>query len=78
MISEFPIIIFNRDFHKDIIEHIEMMKEKGTISAEDLKYCLFTDSVEEAVNHLRVNSITRFGLKPAGLRRKWWLMEKQY
>ena len=77
MISEFPIIIFDRDFHRDIIEHIDMMMEKGTISPDDLKLCLFTDSVEDAVNHLREFSIKRFNLKPAGIKRKWWLFERQ-
>ena len=63
MIYEFPIIIFDKAYHKDLIEHIEVMKQKGTISPEDLKLCLFTDSVEEAVKHLQVNSINKFGLK---------------
>ena len=63
MIYEFPIIIFDKAYHKDLIEHIEVMKQKGTISPEDLKLCLFTDSVEEAVKHLQLNSIKKFGLK---------------
>jgi hypothetical protein len=33
--------------------------------------------VEEAVYHIQVNAIQRFGLKPAAARRKWWLFEKQ-
>ena len=78
MISEFPIIIFDKEFHKDIIEHIEKMKEKGTISEDDLRLCLFTDSIEAAVLHLKQNSIERFGLKPTEQKRKWWLFEKQY
>lgn len=78
MISEFPIIIFDKEFHKDIMEHNERMKAKGTISPEDLKLCLFTDSVEEAVNYLKTNSIDRFGLKPRERKRSWLLFERQY
>lgn len=78
MISQFPIIIFDRDFHKAIMAHIELMKQKGTIAEDDMKLCLFTDSVEEAVTYLRTNSIDRFGLKPGVKRRSWWLFEKQY
>ena len=55
MLSEFPIIIFDKTYHKDIIEHIEKMKVRGTIAAEDLELCLFTDSIEEAVKHIQEN-----------------------
>src|SRR6187549_1347136 len=48
-ISVFPIVIMDKEFHKDIIDHIEKMKLAGTISPEDLDLCLFTDSVEEAI-----------------------------
>ncbi len=77
MLHEFPIIIFDTSFHHDIMEHIEKMKRLGTISPEDLELCLFTDSIEEAVNHLRVNAIHKFGLQHEGTRKKrWWLFEK--
>ncbi|HMJ45710.1 MAG TPA: LOG family protein, partial [Ferruginibacter sp.] len=79
MISEFPIIVFDKKFHKDILEHIEKMKDQATISEEDLKLCLFTDSIEEAVRHIKKNAITKFGLKTAGKRKSsWWMFEKQY
>jgi uncharacterized protein (TIGR00730 family) len=76
MISQFPIIIFDKDFHKKVIEHTELMKEEATISPEDLKLCLFTDSVEEAVAYLKENAIGRFGLKQEGIKKDWWLFEK--
>lgn len=78
-ISQFPVIVFNKLYHKDIIEHIEKMKAAGTISPEDLKLCLFTDSVEEAVEHLRIHSIQQFNLKPEDKRHmSWKIFEKQY
>ncbi|MEO8769364.1 MAG: TIGR00730 family Rossman fold protein [Ferruginibacter sp.] len=79
MLQQFPIIIFDKTFHKDVIHHIEMMKAKATISPEDLKLCLFTDSVEEAVKHIQDNAIDKFGLKPAAKKHPaWWLFEKKY
>jgi uncharacterized protein (TIGR00730 family) len=79
MISEFPIIIFDKKFHKDIIEHIELMKGAGTISPDDLKLCLFTDSVDEAVKHLQQNSINKFGLKARKKKpSSWRVFNKQY
>lgn len=77
MLSEFPIIIFDKQFHKDIVEHNEQMKRNGTISAEDLSLCLFTDSIGEAVEHIKKNAISKFGLKQETKhRKKWWLFEK--
>jgi uncharacterized protein (TIGR00730 family) len=75
-VHEFPIIIFDKAFHVKIMEHIEVMKAQKTISPEDLNLCLFTDSVEEAVAHLKANAIDRFGLKPIKSKKAWWLFEK--
>ncbi len=76
-LSGFPIIIFDKEFHKDIISHIELMKQKETISPEDLDLCLFTDSVDEAIDHLQEKSIKAFGLMPRE-KRKWWFFERKY
>ncbi|MCP9750744.1 TIGR00730 family Rossman fold protein [Ferruginibacter sp. HRS2-29] len=76
-ISGFPIIIFDKGFHKDIISHIELMKDKQTISPEDLDLCLFTDSVDEAIEYLQEKSIKQFGLK-AREKKAWWLFEGKY
>jgi len=78
MLKGFPVIIFDKAYHKDIIEHIERMKERGTIATEDLDLCLFTDSIEDAIAHIQEKSIKQFGLKAAEKRRPyWWLFERQ-
>ncbi|MEQ1553492.1 MAG: TIGR00730 family Rossman fold protein [Ferruginibacter sp.] len=76
MISQFPIIIFDKEFHKKVIEHIAIMKNEATISPDDLSLCLFTDSVEDAVAYLKENAIGRFKLKPIVLKKGWWFFEK--
>jgi hypothetical protein len=79
MISEFPIIIFDTAYHKELIDYIEFMKQKGTISPEDLSLCLFTDSVQEAVEHIKSNAISKFDLKHEKPKKaKWWLFEKNF
>lgn len=79
MLSEFPIIIFDTAYHKELIAHIEFMKLKGTISPDDLKLCLFTDSIEDAIHHLEINAIQKFGLKHEKVRKRfWWLFESGY
>ena len=79
MLNQFPIIVFDKEYHKKLVEHIDLMKEKGTISPKDLELCLFTDSIEDAIKHLKENAIERFGLKHAKPRKyKWWLFERGY
>lgn len=77
MLNQFPIIIFDTKFHKEIMEHINLMVDQATISPTDLRLCLFTDSIEEAVKHIQVNAISKFGLKPREAKPNWWLFEKQ-
>jgi hypothetical protein len=79
MLFQFPIIIFDTSYHAALIEHIELMKAKGTIAEEDLKLCLFTDSIPDAIEHLKINAISKFGLKPEKPKKTfWWLFERGY
>ncbi len=61
-IKNFPIVIFDKEFHKNLIEYIDDMKHGGTISPEDLDLMLITDSIEDTVNHIK-QCISRFGLQ---------------
>ncbi len=74
-IKEFPVIIFSKAFHKELIEHIEKMKEIKTISDEDLQLFLVTDSIEEGVRHIK-DCIQRFGLTHVKRKPSWFLGEK--
>lgn len=75
-VSDFPMVIFDKEYHKDIIQHIEKMIEAGTISPNDMKLCLFTDSIDEATKHIQ-DAIAQFGLKSAPLKKpSKWLFEK--
>lgn len=76
-IAQFPIVVFDTAFHKELMEHIEMMKNKSTISETDTQLYLFTDSVDDAVEYIHKNSIVKFNLttkKPYKPFR--WLMER--
>jgi uncharacterized protein (TIGR00730 family) len=76
-ILQFPIILIGKAFHKELLEHIELMKRQKTISAEDLKLILVTDSVDEAIAFIKGQSITRYGLIPASKRTPLkWLFER--
>lgn len=76
-INDFPIVIFNTDYHKDIVAYIENLKQRGAISSDDTRLTLVTDSYDDAVNYIRDNSIAKFSLaydKP--YMPWWWLFEK--
>lgn len=63
-IKNFPIIIFNTQYHKQLVEHINSLKEKGTINEADLKLFIVTDDIEQARLFIIEHSIKRYGLKP--------------
>jgi uncharacterized protein (TIGR00730 family) len=74
----FPIVIFGKEFHQDLLEHIDAMVLRGTISKEDLKLFLVTDSIEEAVEHINHFGIKRFNLKhEKEIKPSPWLLEKE-
>jgi hypothetical protein len=75
-INQFPIIVFDRAYHKELLEHIELMKKKKTISAEDLSLILVTDSIDEALQFIKEHSIARYGLIPERRSPVRWLWER--
>ncbi len=76
-ISEFPIVIFDTEYHKDLIAHINRLKAEGTISPGDENLFLVTDSIDEAVAYIQKNSIAKFNLQPEKPYRPFkWLFEK--
>jgi uncharacterized protein (TIGR00730 family) len=62
-IRNFPIVIMGQGYWKELIEFIKKMAEFGMISAADVSLVYATDSVEEAIKHIRRNAIEPFGLK---------------
>lgn len=62
-IEMFPIIIFDTDFYAKLLEHNEVMYREGTISRNDSRLYLATNSIEEAIEYIKEKSIAAFGLK---------------
>jgi uncharacterized protein (TIGR00730 family) len=73
-IQEFPVVIFSKEYHKELTEHFNMMIDKKTISTDDLKLFLVTDSVEEVIELLE-RTIVRFKLTHKKQKPKRWLGE---
>ena len=74
-ISQFPIVLFGKEYYKDLMETIEAMAKYGTIATEDMKLVLLTDDIDEAMNHIRSYITANYKVKPR--KRLWWLFEKR-
>jgi len=70
-INQFPIVMMGLDYWQEMIEFIQKMARVGTISPEDVKLIYATDSVEEAIEHIRKHSIEPFGLRPVRQPLSW-------
>ena len=78
MISGFPVVILDKEFHKNIVAHNEVMKAKGTISASDTELFLVTDDINEAVEYIQNNTIQKYHLQPREKAKPFkWLFEKK-
>jgi hypothetical protein len=54
------------------------MKAKGTISPDDDRLFLVTDSIDEAVDFIRNNTIKKFNLRPETPYKPFrWLLERK-
>ena len=70
-----PIVVMGVEYWRELVEFMEKMARVGTISASDLQLIKVTDSVTEAIEHIRDKAIEPFGLKYATPRSTRWLWE---
>lgn len=76
-IKDFPIIIFGKEYHRELIDHIEVMRRDATISDADSRLYLVTDDIDEAVKLILEKSISQYGLKPQNKIKPFkWLFER--
>jgi hypothetical protein len=74
-ITQFPLVLFGKEYYKDLWEMLEHMAQKGTIARKDLSLVLLTDDVDEAMHHIRTYIKQNYKIVPR--RRSWWLFEKR-
>jgi len=61
--KKFPVILMGKSYHLELYEYIQKMVSEKTISPDDIQLFLFTDSVDEAIDHIRKHAIEGFGIK---------------
>lgn len=76
IINNFPIVIFDSVYHKELSHHIQRMADNESISPQDMKLLFITDSEEEVIEHIQKHAIKKFGLKKQEYKARWWLGEK--
>lgn len=74
-IQNFPIVVMGTDYWRELLELIAKMARVGTISPPDVSLVYATDSVTEAIEHIRSHAIEPFGLKRVMRRNYRWLGE---
>lgn len=74
-ITDFPVILFGKKYHRELYHHIQVMAENRSIAEEDLELFLYTDSVEEMVEYIHKHAVKRFGLVKKEYKPSWFLGE---
>jgi uncharacterized protein (TIGR00730 family) len=75
-ISSFPVVLMGKEYWRDLTELMNNMVMAKTIDAADLDLLLVTDSVDEAMSHIRKHAIEQFGLRPKAPSRSMLLGER--
>lgn len=77
-IKNFPIVIMGVDYWRDLIGFIDKMARLGMIDKSDASLIHVTDSVGDAIEHIRAKAIEPFGLRVVmrSPRHFWWLGER--
>jgi uncharacterized protein (TIGR00730 family) len=74
-LTQFPIVLFGTEFYKELMEAMNDMAVRGTISKEDMNLVLLTDDFDEAMNHIRHYITSNYRVRPR--KKFWWLFEKR-
>jgi len=74
-VTQFPVVLYGKNYYKLLIDHIRFMAEQGTISEEDMKLVLLTDNIDEAMDHITKYISTNYKIRPQ--KRSPWLFEKK-
>lgn len=73
-LTTFPMVLFGKEYYKELWEAMQDMAVRGTISKEDMDLVMYTDSIDEAMDHILKYITTNYKVVPR--RRRWWLLEK--
>jgi hypothetical protein len=61
-IFNFPVILIGKEYFAPLIELLEHMVDENTISPRDIDLFFVTDSIEEAMEYIKVNIVDKYGI----------------
>ena len=61
-IFNFPVVLIGKEYFYELMDFLELMVKEGTISPEDIDLFYVTDSVEEAMEYIKVNIVDKYGV----------------
>ena len=73
-IRNFPVVVYDKKFYHELCLLFEKMIAEKTIDPEDVKLVLFTNSVEEGIEHIRKYVRENYFIKP--VKPSPWLFER--
>lgn len=73
-ILNFPLVLMGVSYWQPLQDYLRSMVASGTIGPEDLSLLILTDSVDEAMEHIRVHAIEKYGLQTAKRPQTNWLL----
>jgi uncharacterized protein (TIGR00730 family) len=62
-VKNFPVVVMGSEFWSELRQLIDHMIKGSTISPEDIDLICWTDSVDEAIEHLHDRAVKQFGLQ---------------
>jgi len=69
------MVLFGKEYYKELWDVLEHMAANGSISKEDLSLVLITDDVNEAMSHIRAYISENYKVKRR--KRSPWLLERR-
>ena len=74
-LTQFPIVLFGKEYYRRMVDTMNFMAEQGTISREDLNLVLVTDDPAEAIEHIRHYITSHYEVKQR--KRLWAFLERR-
>jgi uncharacterized protein (TIGR00730 family) len=75
-IENFPVVVMGTEYWQELRTLLRKMARLGMIGERDLDLLFVTDSIDEAIEHIRQKAIEPFGLRRVVRRHLPWLGEQ--
>lgn len=77
IIDNFPVVVVDKEYFKEVIAMVDNMTIEKTISPEDRELVLFTDDPEEGIRHIKKYICDNYDVRLKANKPLWWLGESK-